>query len=209
MAKNPKQSEQAGKVKFRIIEFELEGSDASLHESLKNIATAFMRTPNQASVKAVRYDQRSVEESAIPVGDEVVEPDGSEEEQEAEAQSPRKAAQPRKAKPVAVKLLQEIRFDDLSPTLKEFCLEKSPKSELAKYLVIAYWFKNYRGIPDFTPDHFYTAYRFLNWSIPRDPGQPIRDLRHPRRAHLSGGQSVGTSTINHIGENIVNEMGAK
>jgi len=105
-----------------------------------------------------------------------------------------------------MKLLTEINFNDVTPTLKEFAGTKMPKTDMHRYLVIAYWFKHYKSTPDVTPDHFFTAFRHLQWTVPTDPASPIRDLRHKRRTQLSSGATQGTSTINHVGEEIVLAM---
>jgi hypothetical protein len=214
MAKTSKPSEQNGKVKFRIIEFEMEGSDETLHDSLKNIAAAFARAGAAPTAKAIRQEgQRQLESNgtAAPASDDgLVDVDVGEDEDSvgAATQPPKRATSPRKSKIAPVKVIGDIRLDDVSPTLKEFCLEKMPSGDLSRYLVIAYWFKNCKDLPDLTPGHFYTAYRLMSWNTPRDPAQPIRDLRHNRRGKFSPGQAPGTSTINHIGENSVNEMGS-
>jgi hypothetical protein len=55
MGKQPPKADQNGKMKVRIIEFELEGSDMSLQESLKSITAALSRPP---VIAAPRLQQR-------------------------------------------------------------------------------------------------------------------------------------------------------
>jgi hypothetical protein len=110
-------------------------------------------------------------------------------------------------KPTVVKVLDGINFTDTQPTLKDFYESKNPTSELSKYLVVAYWYKNTRGIPDLTPDHFHTAFRALKVATPKNALQPIRDLRNARNGKFTGGETKGTCTIHHIGETVVEEMG--
>jgi hypothetical protein len=211
VAKATKPSEQTGKVKFRIVEFEMEGSDSTLHESLKNIAAAFMRNGSAPAPKPVRYDSpRQLEgEGGESSAAEEDQEDGLEVEEAVATPSQKRPSSPRKAASIKpVKVLSDIRLDDVSPTLKEFCAEKKPGNDLAKYLAIAYWFKFYKDIPDLTPDHFYTAYRLMSWPTPKDPAQPIRDLRNTKRGKFGAGKTPGTCTINHIGENSVGGMGA-
>jgi hypothetical protein len=105
------------------------------------------------------------------------------------------------------KILADFKLDDVQPTLKEFAAEKAPKSDLSRYLVIAYWSKYHKKVDDLTPDHFYTACRYLAWSAPKDPAQPARDLSNPRDGRFSAGSIAGTSTINHVGEESVLKMG--
>lgn len=208
MAKGSKLGEQNGKVKFRIIEFEMEGSDETLQDSLKNLAAAFVKAGPVVQNRVIRQDPQRQLEASTSDDSSNMESDLIEIPDDESATSPqvRRNQSVKKSRTPAAKVLNDIRLDDVSPTLKEFCSEKNPKSDLDKYLVIAYWFKHSKQIQDLSASHFFTAYRLMGWSVPRDPGQPIRDLRHRRKGHFSPGQAVGVSTINHIGENIVLEM---
>lgn len=208
MAKPKNASEQAGKVKIRVIEFEVEGSDATMQESLKSITAALNRgmtaIPPPSRVRYVQPLAHHPEDGVdgVEVEDDEVDDVG---DTDVTAHAPRRPPQPKK--PRSMKLLTEINFNDVTPTLKEFAGERSPNNEMQRYLVIAYWFKHYRSVPDLTPDHFFTAYRHLQWPVPTDPAAPIRELRHKRRTQFSSGASHGTSTINHVGEEIVLAMG--
>jgi hypothetical protein len=207
MAKSPKTGDGAGRIKFRVIEFELDGSDHSLQESLKSLSAALGRgfAPGSAARKAVRYE---VPADAAEVADGEPEEESDDEEavdEAREAARPKKAAGPKKITPV--KLLSSLKLDEVSPTLAEFAASKAPDSEGAKYLVIAYWFKYHGGIEDLTPDHFFTAYRHIGWITPKDPVAPIHYLRHRRRTQFSPGAAPGTSAINHVGERVVQQMG--
>jgi hypothetical protein len=207
MSKPKSASDQPGKVKIRVIEFEVEGSDATMQESLKSITAALNRgmiaTPPQPRVKYLQSPAHEPEDGSSSEAEDG-EIDGLEAIDVA-AQAPRRSTLPKK--PRSMKLLTEINFNDAAPTLKEFASERSPKSDMHRYLVIAYWFKHHKATPDLTPDHFFTAYRHLQWSVPADPTAAIKDLRHKRRTQLSSGASHGTSTINHVGEEIVLAMG--
>ncbi len=206
--KSTKGSLSGGKVKFRVIEFELEGSDESLHDGLKNLATALMRGQGAPPTRQIANGAKPAPAAAdgAQPEDEDQQDDEVVDAEVADLPSPRRLIAPRKAKPVTVKVLH-IEFGDVSPTLKEFYDSKKPTNALDKYLVIAYWYKNHKGISDLTVDHFHTALRFLDQPTPKDALQPIRDLRKRNRGKLSGGASAGTSAINHVGENAVREMG--
>lgn len=207
MAKAKGASDQAGKVKIRVIEFEVEGSDATMQESLKSITAALNRgmtaTPPSQRVRYVQAPTHQLEDVGESAQEEEIDVDEDEEAAVA-VNTPRKPTPPKKPRSMT---LLEIAFNDTSPTLKEFAAEKSPKTEMNKYLVIAYWYKNLKGIVDLSPDHFFTAYRHLQWPVPADPAAPMRELRHKRRTQFSPGNTHGTSTINHVGEEIVLAMG--
>ena len=201
MAKQAKTQERAGRVKIRLIEFEVEGSDNSIQESLKSIAAALNR-----STASHPYKTRLVTNQAGQDFDDYEEVEDPEEEAEEQPLEGTATRAPRVQKRPATPNILDINFADVSPTLKEFVAEKGPKQILQRYLVIAYWYKHTRGISDLTQDHFFTAFRHLQWTVPKDPSGPVKDLRHKRRTQMGAGTTPGTSTINHIGENIVLEM---
>jgi hypothetical protein len=208
MAKQKSANEQSGKVKIRVIEFEVEGNDTTLQESLKGITAALNRGLAAASSPPrLRYVQSPAplaEDGSDGIDEEHNESDDME-DTVVSPHSSKKPTSPRK--PRSMKLLTEINFNDATPTLKEFAGIRLPKTDMQRYLVIAYWFKHHNSMPDISPDHFFTAYRHLQWTVPTGPASPIRDLRHKRRTQLSSGASHGTSTINHVGEEIVLAMG--
>jgi hypothetical protein len=199
MVKQAKANERAGRVKIRLIEFEVEGGDQSIQESLKSIAAALNR--NSSPV----YKPRLVGNQSSPEGEEYEEETEEEDGEESiEVGTSSRVSRPARRPPTPNIL--DINFSDVNPTLKEFVSEKGPKQVLQKYLVIAYWLKHFKAIADLTQDHFFTAFRHLQWTVPKDPGGPIKDLRHKRRTQMGSGTTPGTSSINHIGENIVLEM---
>jgi hypothetical protein len=53
------------------------------------------------------------------------------------------------------------------------------KSNHRRYLSIAAWLHDHRGMETITADHIYTCYRHLGWptDIP-DFAQPLRELKH-------------------------------
>jgi len=54
-----------------------------------------------------------------------------------------------------------------------------PGSNHKRYLVIAAWLHDHRGIEAVTADHIYTCYRHLGWPIDiPDFAQPLRELKH-------------------------------
>ena len=212
MAKTPSKVSGNAKVKFRVFEFEMDGSDESIQDTMKTLAAALTRgghgsvpvtrrlKPDAAAAlagaaaEADADDESTDEEDENHVEDAIVKPT-----------SERKASAPRK--PPVVKVLPGISFTDVEPTLKAFYESKNPgKNITANYLVVAYWYKNHRGIEDLTADHFHTAFRQVGFNTPRNAMQPIRDLRNSRDGRMMGGTAPGTSAIHHLGENYVNDM---
>jgi hypothetical protein len=209
VATKPKTSDAIGKVKFRVIEFELEGTDASMQETIRGFTAALTRSSAQPVTRQLRNaPTKHVEEGDAvepEIADEVVV--DAEEVNPADPPAQARSSSPRPKKVVTYDIVQNIAFDDVTPTLQEFAVSKAPPSDMAKYLVIAYWFKHHKKRPDLKPEHFYTAYRLLGWKVPRDPAQPVRELRSSRDNRFSKGGEDGSSTINQIGENTVDALG--
>jgi hypothetical protein len=208
MAKTPK-SDQHGRIKVRVIELEMEGSDDSIQEGLKSLAAALGRGGNTVVTRLRSEPSRQIANGHVaPAADEPEEVEEVETESDFDTPTPRAKAAKKPAKVVPASILQDVRLDDVTPTFKDFATEKAPPSDMAKYLVVAYWFKFHKGISNLTSNHFYTAYKMMGWKVPRDPVQPARELRAGRDGRFSTGTDAGTFMINQVGENSVTEMGS-
>ena len=209
MAKGRGNPEGTGKIEFRFVEFEMDGTDASLEEGLKSIAAALNRGMAPAATKFLRHNGAAATtvDPAAPETEQEGEEEVVAEGQEEAPRATRKASSGQR-KVATRKVVEGFKLDDVSPTLKEFHESKgSPKSDLDKYLVVAAWAKEEKGLEELSVDHFYTAYKYMEWETPKDPAQPIRDLMHKRRAKFSKAITPGYGRINHIGENDVLKMG--
>ena len=206
MVKHAKPAEGIGKVKIRFIEIDVEGSDASIQDSLRSLTAALNRSNAVPSARQLRGNGvKAVEtEPEVEPADETEDSEVAEVE---EVERPAKRTKPAGPTKVAVySVLTDIKFDDVEPTLVEFAATKAPPSELAKYLVIAYWFKNIKGIANLKVEHFFTAYKVIGWKVPRNPALNMRELRAKRDQRLSAGSEDGTSVINHLGEGFVEKL---
>jgi hypothetical protein len=209
MAKTTKSPDQDGEISVTMFKLTVKGSDTSLQKGLDTIKAAMVQAGFVAAVPEARQ-LRSNGGAAPPVfpvaaeddrDGEVVDVETNEEETASSTPS-RKSSTPRKAPNYQV--LQELTFEDASPTLPEFVGQKDPQTDWDKYKCIAYWFKHYKATPDLTVEHFYTAYLFLDWKTPPNPYQPTKDLR--KKKSFSIGQDRGTVTINNVGERQVREL---
>lgn len=209
MAKLPPKSDgQNGKVKVRIIEFEMEGSDLSLQESLKSITAALSR-PNVvlASRPTARIDSNkpagTVQNGEAVTDEELEHVEYVEDTTPLETSAPVAPRKPRKAsKPVAPNVVA-VRFDDGNPTFADFVADREPKNDMQKYICAAYWLKMYKDVHEVSIDHIYTAYRSQGWALPANAIQPMRELAATRDGRFSKGVEKGHYTINHIGEGFV------
>lgn len=197
-----------------MVKFTMRGSDASLQKGLDTIKAAFVQA-GFAVVPEIKPQLRGPIHTRLPAANgEDAEPEVVEEVQDDTAMedaTPSAPPEPRKApapkKPPNYKIMKELKFDDVTPTLADFVAEKKPKSHLDRYLCVAYWFKHSKGVDDLTTEHFFTAYMHYRWSLPADALTPIRDLRHNKRQLFVAGSTLATSTIANSGERQVMEMG--
>jgi hypothetical protein len=198
MAKQPPRSANASKVKVRVIEFEMDGSDESIQDTMKTLAAAFNRGGHV--IPPARRLKSEAAAANSQAGDEQEQSEDEEVEddkvEDVVAKAPSAPKRPKKLQ--TYDILDDIRFDATKVPLEDFAAKYDPKSDLKKYLVIASWCKDQLKLSEINVRHWYTAYKYLKWTIPNDPAQPIRDHRAAKR--LSKGVTAGHSYINHIGE---------
>jgi hypothetical protein len=200
LAKKDSSGPDQGRVKFRVIEFEVDGANSTLVEGIRNLAATITRG-NAGNGRAVHQEPKIAAGALAAPSPEVVE-DGEEDGAAfPAAATPRVRAKRTVSSPEILDL--DLSSGDMP--LKKFFEQKNPDSDAKRYLVIAYWFKHYGSAQNVTLHHIHTAYRHLKLNTPKDPGQPLRDLKS-KNQWLNKAEGKGTYTINHIGENTVNEM---
>lgn len=213
MAKTTKQApEQEGEISVSMVKFTMKGSDASLQKGLDTIKAAFVQAgfgvvpepKQQLRGPAPRLPPANGEEPETEFVEEIQQ-DLPEDATPAAAPASKKSSAPKK--PPNFKIMKELNFDDVTPTLADFVAEKKPKTHLDRYLCIAYWFKHEKQVEDLTTEHFFTAYMHYRWSLPANAATPIADLRHAKRQLFVAGKETGYSTIANSGERQVMEMG--
>lgn len=205
--------EDKAKVKMTVIQFETESDNATLQENVRAITNTLVR--------ALAPQPRVVQmPPQIPSGDG---DNGASPEQASlfdnydeaiDAEVTPVPVKPKAKSNGATKYTAPKPLDlDLTSgdvPLKAFIEQKNPDGDVKRYLVIAYWFKEYRGINEITKDHAYTCYRFMNWSdVPKDVSGAFRTMKKKEYGWMNTGSKNGLYAINHIGENVVNQMGGK
>jgi hypothetical protein len=90
-------------------------------------------------------------------------------------------------------------------SFKDYAAQKNPQSNSDKFLVVAAWFKEHRGISAVTAEHVYTCYRHVGWQCVVKPNfsQPFRDLK--RQQVISGDAQSGYE-IGLIGQGRIDKM---
>jgi len=214
MAKTPKQTfDQEGEISVSMVKFTMKGSDASLQKGLDTIKAAFLQAgfavvpETRSQLRAPSHSRLSATDSQDAETELVEEVQDELEVQDALPTEPLTSRKSSTRKPPNFKIMRELTFDDVSPTLGDFVNERMPKTHLDRYLCIAYWFKHSKSAEDLTPEHFFTAYMHYRWALPANAATPIGDLRHLKRQLFVGGKAPGTSTIANSGERQVLGMG--
>jgi hypothetical protein len=208
MAKNVSGPEDRAKVKFRVIEFELEGANAAVENSVKNLTTVIMQK-NGASVPAKPILRGNGAAQVLPAnsGTGVVEePDNSDDPVEAvEEPIETGASKPRaQRKPPVVEVI-DIDLTSGDMPFEKYCQGRKLDTDWNKYLACAMWLKEYRALPTVTDDHIYTMFKFMKWPVPGDVAGPLRGLK--KQGWFTTPER-GKYAINHLGENEVNRMSA-
>jgi hypothetical protein len=211
MAKNPIGLDDRAKVKFRVIEFELEGANAAVENSVKNLTTVIMQK-NGASAPAkpalIRGNGAGPVLRAAPTGADIPEepenlqelvPDANEDSVESAPAKPRVARRP------PVPQVIEIDLTSGEMPFAKFCEGKHLSKDTDKYLLCAVWQKEYRNTPSVTDDHIYTMFKFMKWPIQADVAAPLRSMK---RTGWFTTPERGKYAVNHLGENEVNRMSA-
>lgn len=201
--------EDKGKVKLTVIQFETESDNETLQENIKSITQTLMKAlappPRIVQAPSQLANGNNNNDRVTEVVAEVYEEDDAI-EAEVVNKKPKAKTVVKFSPPKALDL--DLISGDMP--LKKFLDEKNPgKSQIRRYLAIAYWFKHYRDTPEITKDHAYTCFRFIGWSdVPKDVGSPFRQMKKTQYGYMNAGSAEGLYAINHIGENVVVQMGS-
>ncbi len=212
--------EDKAEVEMTVIHFKTKSDNATLQENIRAIANTLTRALAPPPIQ-----QRVVNPSApaqLHSGNGANNGTGADQapqlddygdaiDIDSNPVTPKKAkngAAPKYAAPTALEL--DLISGDMP--LKTFLEKKKPDGDIKRYLAIAYWFKEYRAINEITKDHAYTCYRFMGWSdVPKDVGGPFRAMKKKEYGWMNAGsvKGKGLYAINHIGENVINQMGSE
>jgi hypothetical protein len=208
MAKGNPGSEDRAKVKFRVIEFELEGGNAAVENSIRQMAGAMI---GRANAPAKPQPTRSPKELGASPNAEVEEVDGaaqdpeileSETEETPETKTPKS---PKTAyKPKTPNYLHNLDLTGTGTSFKEFVAAKKPKNNNHRHLVAAFWLKEHGGSETINTDKVYTCYRTADWPT----NMPDWDINF--RSQLPNNRfrrvTPGEYAINPKGEDEVRKM---
>lgn len=206
MNKNRDGSDKA-RVRFRYVEFDVEGGNASIQEGLRNIANALTRGAPLAKPAMLPAGEPAPRKNGAPAGPEQLPLSGvAAEAADAEGDgeqvdvTPEDVSAPRQRQPRRYTAPGVVNGLDLSgnPSLEEFAKEKAPDGHNARYLVAAVWLKQQKGMSEFSPKHIFTIYKLLGWgNTPVDVGMPLRELKG--QSLVESGEKRGTYKVNDAG----------
>ncbi|WGD50974.1 hypothetical protein QA641_36240 [Bradyrhizobium sp. CB1650] len=185
------------RVRFIVLEAELQ--DGDLSQITQAIQNALRPQTNANLPRATQQARLSAptaiaEEEIIAPEDETPVDEADAVEETARAQASRGPRAPRKFRTPQV--LPDV--DLVSPTsFADFAKQVNPSSDQKKYLTVAAWFKEHRGVAAITADHAYTCFRAVKWNTNIEDFQsPLRALKQ-RQLMTQAGR--GLFEINHLG----------
>jgi hypothetical protein len=203
------QSNDRGRVKVRYMEIDVEGGSSAILEGLRTVTAAFSRDnvrivngAPQPRVVAPAAQTKQLGSKNGELFEEVAAPEEVEAaalveepvESEAEVSKPRqKRSYPN------CKLVEGLDLQKGTPNLRAFAEAKQPDSNNEKYMVCASWLRKELGLKALTNDHLYSCFTALGWKVPKDVGQPLRNMKNKQfvqnaagdwELHSNGEQSV-------------------
>jgi len=162
-------NEDRAKVKLRVIDFELEGGNAAVENSIRQLTNA-LTTRNGALGRVVApKPQKELAAGGNPAEtsdtkETLQETEPADVETSTEVTSEQK---PKKAKsvfkPKVPTYLPGLDMIGNGTTFKEFALSKKPKSNAQRHLVAAFWLKEHGNSPTINLDKVFTCYRTADW----------------------------------------------
>lgn len=215
MAKNDRNSPDQGRVKLRVIEFEYDGSNPSILESIRSLASTMSRgNGGREAMKRVASNGGS---NHVALNGEVIDEqsddveDSNESEVIAEAPITRKRA---KARPPKLELLNLDFAGANGVSLKDFVQGVELSSQTKKMTIVASWLKHNLNKEEVTLDELYSCYRHLGWNdFSTNPRSVCHDLVHKEKYRwFESGKTNGCYTVSFVGDQKVEEwrkQGAK
>ena len=201
-------NEDHAKVKLRVVEFELEGGNAAVESSIRQITHA-LGIRNSASTRMA--PPKSPKEIAAGNEAEITEEEETLQDVEyadAEVVNQDAPHAKQKAKSVYRPRVPEYKHDmDVTGNgvaFKDFAAQKNPKKNTQRHLVAACWLKEHGNSPTINIDKVYTCYRTVSWPTT----QPDWDANFRGQVPTSRFRRVnpGEYAITPIGEDDVRTM---
>lgn len=191
-------NDDRAKVKLRVIEFELEGGNASVENSIRQLthALALRNGATVAPTKTPKEIGAGSPTQPAEVEDPAQDAEYEDVEETAAEPSPNRPTKPKASwDPPAPNYLP-----DLDPTLefKEYAAARPQTKHTKRYLVAAIWLRDVKQLPSVTIDHIYTCYKNAGWPIAfRDWDSHFRSLVGQKWMRR---EEPGQYAVNPLGE---------
>jgi hypothetical protein len=203
MARVPPQK-SAEPARFRLIVMEAEipaGSD--LTQIVHAVQNAVRPTVAIVPARTARALNGPVHNGtqAEPMEQEIELPTVDQaEEPETVPETPRAPRPARRAAPKTPDVLNNLDLTS-SVAFADYAAQKNPQSNSDRFLEIAAWFNEHRGVTGVTAEHIYTCYRHVKWpcNILPEFSQPLRSLKH--------GDAQNGFVLGLLGQGRVDKMG--
>jgi hypothetical protein len=207
MASRDDKGSDKGRVKVRVIEFEMEGSNQTLRDSIRDMVGAIGRSTHAArpAIPAALGNGSGKTPGNDPASD-IDEPDETIIVNADDVDGDNGQPQPRRRSPPRSPEIIDLDFNSAAMPLTDFCQKLNPESDNEKYAVIAFWLKHFGIAPEVTMDHIHTGFRHMKWNTPTDAGQPLRNLKTRQYGYMKTGSKPGSFILNHVGENHVRDL---
>ena len=175
MAKQPPGTKSPSRIRFVMVEAEL--GDGDIGQITQAISNA-LRGPNPSVVKRIAAPAQQANGNGEAAAFEAEVDEEVAEDFDVVNVTPASPKVRATRKPAPKPTVVEIDVTT-EPSLASCMAKTNPKSQHKRYLAIAAWLHDHRGIEAVTADHIFTCYRLLNWPINIvDFAQPLRELKH-------------------------------
>lgn len=193
-----------GTSRIRFIMLDAELPDGDLTQITSAIQNALRPTGTGQRLVASQTSPAAPANGKAPE----LEPDVVENDhEESVSDAPDVAPAARNSGPRKYRTPKAVRLDlNGDPSFEDYAASKNPTSDQMRYLVAAAWLKQHRSLEQITMDHVYTCFRVMKWpSGIEDFDAPLRALKRRQLLEKAG---KGAYSINHLGLNEVDKMGA-
>jgi hypothetical protein len=209
----------SGGIKVRVIEFELNGRNATVSEGIKAITAAISgrtvivpepKRPALPALPKTEITATTLDADQPEEQEDAAEPATDEAEETPVVSGNGSGGQKRNYNYKTPTFLNALDLSKASKPLLEFIAEKKPTSVMDKYLVVVVWLTKHMSIEQVTIDHVYTIFDHLGWKgeMPVNPSAPLRDLKSKRHM-LTRDDGEDGYKVNFKGEKEVENMGVK
>lgn len=174
----PGHDDRQPQEEMTVVVLKFKGGSASLQKGFDAVTQAIAALGMPAALPP-RIAVRRPAELAADHGEILeTETDDAEEEPAAPEEATNGATGKKKKSTLKYTFMDEFNLSpDGHPSLKDYCTEKNPQTEVDKFLTASAWIMEQGGEESFTGRHLFTCFRAMNWKTQADMTQPLRALK--------------------------------